>query len=365
MPALQAREDASHELAVESLPSEQEDRQSGPVHYELFTYPADFTLEVLDQKWRNGEITIPPIQRRFVWSQYQASRLIESFLLGLPVPGIFMYVERGSERLLVVDGQQRLRSVFYFFSEAFGEEQDGKKTVFRLTLPEDSRWNGKRHSDLREEDARRLKNSVLRAFIMKQVSPEDDTSIYHVFERLNTGGTLLTPQEVRNCVYDGALNQLLHRLNTNPAWRTIVGQPEPDRRLRDIELLLRFLALFQDLPSYQKPMKEFMNKFMKKHRGGEANSELEAVFVRVAGEVQERLGERPFHFGRGLNAPVFDAVFVAFALRRVAIPDDIRTRYEQLLGDSEFQKFTSRATTDVDAVKTRIQKASDLLFAAG
>jgi hypothetical protein len=354
----------SDDLDIESLPSEQEDRSSGPVRYELFTYPADFTLEVLDQKWRNGEITIPPIQRKFVWTQYQASRLIESFLLGLPVPGIFMYVERGSEKLLVVDGQQRLRSVFYFFAETFGEEKNGRKTVFRLTLPEDSRWSGKKLSDLREEDARRLKNSVLRAFIMKQVSPEDDTSIYHVFERLNTGGTLLTPQEVRNCVYDGPLNQLLHDLNINRAWREIVGQPEADRRLRDIELLLRFLALFEDLPSYQKPMKDFLNKFMKKHKNGDSNDELTTIFSKTSSDVRERLGERPFHFGRGLNAPIFDAVFVAFGLRTGPASPDVRARYERLLQDAEFQKFTSRATTDVDAVKKRIQIATDFLFGA-
>src|SRR5262249_32847097 len=112
-------------------------------------------------------------------------------------------------------------------------------------------------------------------------------------------------------------------------------------------------------------MKEFMNKFMKKYRDGGANPELEHIFVKVADEVRDHLGERPFHLTRGLNAPVFDAVFVAFALRRAAVPDDVRLRYEQLLNDTEFQKFTHRATTDVDAVRTRIQKASELLFWVG
>lgn len=77
------------------------DRQSSPPSYEIATYPADFTLEVLQTKWTAGDLVIPPFQRKFVWSQAQASKLIESFLVGLPVPAIFLYTERGSEKSLV------------------------------------------------------------------------------------------------------------------------------------------------------------------------------------------------------------------------------------------------------------------------
>src|SRR4051794_38536071 len=76
--------------------SELADRQSSPPSYEIATYPADFTLEVLETKWKAGELIIPPFQRGFVWSQAQASKLIESFLVGLPVPAVFLYTERGS-----------------------------------------------------------------------------------------------------------------------------------------------------------------------------------------------------------------------------------------------------------------------------
>src|SRR4051812_2571353 len=101
------------------------DRQSSPPRYEIATYPADFTLEGLHAKWNAGDLVIPPFQRKFVWSQAQASKLIESFLVGLPVPAIFLYTERSSEKSLVVDGQQRLRTVFYFFDGSFGEEEGG------------------------------------------------------------------------------------------------------------------------------------------------------------------------------------------------------------------------------------------------
>jgi len=67
-----------------------------------------------------------------VWKQIQASKLIESFLIGLPVPAVFLYTERRTQKFLVIDGQQRLRSIFYFFEGLFGEEKKGKREVFQL-----------------------------------------------------------------------------------------------------------------------------------------------------------------------------------------------------------------------------------------
>src|SRR5204862_4091150 len=112
----------------------------------------------------------------------------------------------------------------------------------------------------------RLKNSVLRAFIMKQIHPADDTSILEIFERLNTGGMILQGQEIRNCIYEGTFNELLKKLNTNNNWRKIVGTPTEDKRMRDVELILRFLALFYNVENYNKPMKMFLHKFMLTNR---------------------------------------------------------------------------------------------------
>jgi uncharacterized protein with ParB-like and HNH nuclease domain len=102
------------DIEFERIKSEEEDAESAPPDYEINTYPADFTLEVLYQKWLAQDIEIPPFQRQFVWKQNQASKLIESFLIGLPVPAVFLYTQRASQKFLVIDGQQRLRSVFYF-----------------------------------------------------------------------------------------------------------------------------------------------------------------------------------------------------------------------------------------------------------
>jgi len=229
------------DIEFERIKSEEEDAESAPPDYQINTYPADFTLEVLYQKWLAGDIEIPKFQRQFVWKQNQASKLIESFLIGLPVPAVFLYTERLSQRFLVIDGQQRLRSVFYFLEGYFGEKKNGQREVFGLTgLSEKSKYYRKEFKELESPDQRKFHNSVLRSFIVQQLNPDDnDTSMFHVFERLNTGGTLLANQEIRNCVYRGNFRELLQELNGLPDWRVILGKEASDSRQRDIELILR------------------------------------------------------------------------------------------------------------------------------
>ena len=84
----------------------------------------------------------------------------------------------------------------------------------------------KQYTQLREEDQRRLKNAVLRSFVVQQLDPDDDTSMYHIFERLNTGGTLLTNQEIRNCIFHGKFAKSIAKLNEESPWRQILGKPK-------------------------------------------------------------------------------------------------------------------------------------------
>lgn len=344
------------------------DRQSSPPRYEIATYPADFTLEVLHTKWTSGDLVIPPFQRKFVWSQAQASKLIESFLVGLPVPAIFLYTERGSEKSLVVDGQQRLRTIFYFLEGHFGEEKNGRRTVFRLKgLSEDSPYADKTYADLartEEAAARRLRNSVLRAFVVRQLDPHDDTSVFHIFERLNTGGTLLHNQEVRNAVCTGSFNELLHELNADPRWRKIIGKEKPDTRMRDIELILRFFAFRHAVHKYEKPMKDFLSRYMRRHARDDAEqiARYREEFTDVLAAVTEQLPERPFHIYAGFNSSAFDSVFRAFASHLDDIPEDVAARYERLSGSDEFEDLVKGGTTDVEQVHGRIRLAEGALF---
>jgi hypothetical protein len=354
----------------EPLASEKQDEKEALPAYEILTYPADYTLEVLVEKWEKKQITVPTLQRGYVWTQIQASRLIESFLLGLPVPPIFLYQTRHDNSLLVIDGHQRLRTIFYFFSGIFGEPKAKGTKSFTLALNKKSPYFGQTYQSLRDDNSgafNRLNNSVLRAFIMKQIEPRNDDSIFQVFERLNSGGVALTSQEIRNCLYDGTFNALTQTLNKTPEWRSILGRTALDSRMRDVELVLRLLALLHDLKSYKHPMKKFLNDFIDKHRNLTA-SETTAFtkqFTETVKAIVRNLGDRPFHVTRGLNVAVCDAVFVAFArhLNRLATKDSgIKDRFKALIKDKDFVVYTTKATTNDKVVPDRIAKAEGFLF---
>jgi len=122
----------------------------------------------------------------------------------------------------VIDGQQRIMSVVYYLDGYFGSESiQGKKQVFRLQgLDDKNPFSKKRFEDLGESHQRKLKSSVLRAINIRQLNPKGEaTSVYHIFERLNTGGTALKPQEIRNCVFRGEFVRILRELNRDKNWR--------------------------------------------------------------------------------------------------------------------------------------------------
>lgn len=361
------------DLELEPNSAEEEDRRSSAPDYQITTYPTDFTLEILHKKWEDGEIEIPRFQRGFVWTKTQASRLIDSFLLGLPVPAIFLYSEHGSDKYLVIDGQQRLRSVFSYFDGRFPPTEVGNPpsaaqdngSVFRLVGLPSSRYY--QHFDfhgLPERDRRRLRNAVLRAFIVKQIDPDDDASMYDIFERLNNGGTHLENQEIRQCIYRGPFADLLEELNELESWRVVIGQGAPDSRMRDIELIVRFFAT-RSLDTYEKPMKRFLSLYMahNRHAPAQTLSAHREVFEVTCTAVARHLGEKPFHRRSGLlSVSAMDAVMVAFSKNLGRIPNDIRTRFERLLHDDDFCRNTTQRTTDSDRLRGRFEQASRSLF---
>lgn len=337
------------------------------VTYDIASYPADYTLSVLGHMWKEGDIIVPVFQRKFVWTIKQSSLLIESLLMGLPVPQAFFYVDADS-RSLVIDGLQRVMSIVYFFSGYFGEETyQGKKTVFRLTgLSKESPYVGKRFEDLTEQDQRKLKNSVLRVINVKQLGPKnDDTSAYHIFERLNTGGTPLTEQEIRHCVYHGKLVDLLSGLNRDANWRAVLGKAAFDKHQKDVELVLRVLAIATRREKYEKPMKEFLNKTMAHYRNAQAEEvkEFERAFPIVCAALVEKIGKKTFNPKGRINASALDSVMGTLIPIADRIPADLGDRYGKLLADPEFNETLSVSTSDTAVVKQRLAAAKKYLLA--
>jgi hypothetical protein len=339
------------EMPVEAVPSEAEEDVSVPI-YKIRVYPSDPTLEVLNERWKRGEIIVEEFQRGWVWSASQASKLIESFLAGLPVPPVFFYREESGKEI-IIDGQQRLKTVAGFFN---GRLPDGSPFYLRGVSKQ---WEGKNYNTLNESDKNRLRQSILRVIIVEQVDPLDTSSMYEVFSRLNTGGTALSPQEVRNASCHGPFNDMLKDLNMLDAWRAVFGPNLPDPRMRDIELIARFLALTDS--DYTKPMKKFITDFMFRNRRLAENEKYKQKFIDTVTAVYEKLGIKPFHISRGINAAVYDSVMVAFS-KHSDYPDDIRLRFNRLIKRKDFLETVSAHTTDEDTVRERIRIAEKVLF---
>ncbi len=330
------------------------DESVGFDEYFISSYGADFDVEGIVRRYKRDDIEIPEFQRRYVWTKPQASRFVESLLLGLPVPGIFLYREDDTRKLTVIDGQQRILTLKYFYDGVLG---DGK-LFFLSGLA--SRFEGKYYKDLEPKDRRKLDDSIIHATIIRQEKPEDDgSSKYSIFERLNTGGTRLAPQEIRSAIYNGPFCELLTRLNKEKSWRSLFGNPH--RRQRDEELILRFLALFFEADNYFRPMAKFLNEFMKKYRYLDCNEqrEMEFVFDQTASTILDKIGERAFKRQAAVNAAMLDAVMVGVAtrLQRGEIHKSLKTQYASLMGDPEFISSISEGTSQGDKVRQRINLA--------
>lgn len=335
--------------------------------YDIASYPSDFTLSGIAQMWEDGDIEIPDFQREFVWSIKQSSLLMDSFLCGLPVPPVFFYIDEKNKNL-VIDGQQRILSVVYFLEGYFGDEStQGRRQVFRLSgLDERSPYYNKKFIDLDETDQRKLRHSVLRAVNIRQINPTGEgTSAYHIFERLNTGGTPLKPQEIRNCVFRGPLSIRLKEANKDPNWRKILGKKTLDKHQKDIEILLRVFALTGAVEKYEKPMKEFLNSTMKQHISGtskKANSFFDR-FQKVTSLIVSTIGEKPFHLRGPLNISALDAVMCVLIENFNSLKiNDLLSNYNILLKHPDFHDLTVISTTDTKVLHARMRLVKEILI---
>lgn len=337
-----------------------------PFTYSIASYGADYPVDSLVKRIENKDILVPTFeheeqladevdafQREYVWPRSKADRFIESLLLGLPVPGIFL-VKEDTGRLLVLDGHQRLHTLHSFYS---GVIQGREYSLAGIQ----ERFVGKTYKKLDVEDRRRLDDSIIHATIVKQEEPSEDwSSIYSIFERLNTGGIALQPQEIRMALYHGPFSALLRELNGMTGWRTLIGPVS--KRLKDVELILRFFALLYYHNEYKSPMKDFLNRYMATNRtfSKQTQGELRSIFRESSSAILAALGEDAFRPERAVNAALVDALMVgvATAIRGNGIDHGklVEAR-AALLNEKAFADAISTGTSQKPKVELRITKA--------
>lgn len=337
--------------------------------YAISSFGIDFDVEGLVRRLKKGDVYVPEFQRNFVWSHRESAQFIESLLLGLPVPGVFLAKDRHTQKLMIIDGQQRLKTLQFFYTGFFRPDPTRKnQQVFDLTQVQ-PQFAGRTYETLDEEDQRRLDNSVIHATIIKQESPdeEEDSSLYYVFGRLNSGGRKVTAQEIRTAIYSGELIDLVEKLNLNQTWRALFGKDSI--RLKDRELILRFLALYEGAESYKRPMEEFLNQYARKYRHGPTKhlKRLEKVFEKTISIASSALGENAFRPVRSMNAAVFDSIAVALARRLdfgpITDETKLKQAFEKLSKTEEYIKATSSSTALESSVETRLELATEAFTA--
>ena len=222
---------------------------------ELSIEKGDRSLSEFLRWYDDGDLIVDPEwQRNYVWSVRQASKLIESFLLNIPVPVIYL-ARTADNKFEVIDGLQRLTSAIRFLKN--------KLRLRHLTILD--HLNGKQFRDLDSSDQRKLRNSIMRSFELSKHNSADMHFV--VFERLNTGGTRLNEMEIRNCLFRGALNEKVKELARDRDFRQCVNETTLETRMKDRSLVLRFLAFYERTHfKCRKGMKKFLNEFMEVYR---------------------------------------------------------------------------------------------------
>lgn len=337
----------------------------------IYTSIGDPEVKGLHDKYRKGRLNIQPdFQRQFVWDNKKASHLIESAILGIPLPVVY-FSEESDGRVSVIDGQQRLTAFFSFIDGKFPDNKE-----FRLSsLKVFKELNRKRFSDLDEDIQEKITECKIRTITFGADSHKDLK--FEIFERLNSGSVKLNDQELRNCIYRGRYNDLLRGLSTDKTYMKIMGYQKPHNRMLDIEYVLRFASFYhQTYLKYKSPMKKFMNEEMEARRNISDSdvAKLKKAFDNSVALIFSLLGKNAFRrFTTGteenkngkweskqFNASLFDVLMWSFAdhdknlvMRNL---DSIREELIHLMSaNQEFNESILLATSSPKRVEQRFE----------
>lgn len=351
--------------------------------FNITSFGTDITFRELITMYEEGDLEKPEMQRNYVWGKNEASRFIDSILLGLPVPGIFL-AKTSDEKRLIVDGYQRIMTVYDYVKRGiFGNS--GKTFTLSNSENINEKWRRKTFQELQPDEQRKIRTTPIHAIIFEQKEPRDDTGMYQIFERINTSGRSLKPQEIRNCVYHGAFNAFLLELNKNVNWRNIYGSNIEDNRMSDIELILRMFA-FAYLPEQKEAnqrqinLVKYLNLFMKQNNNFEIveREELRDQFEDIMLFLYDTFDKNLFRNGKvceggikysnNINPAILDAVYTATVFLRKAqglaslSGSNLCKEYENLIKNDDFQDAISKRTTNIEKIKIRVSLAANILY---
>lgn len=365
-------EDLNNEEFDDKYSQEEEPIEIPTEVRKINTQAYDKSVSDIVRMMKDGDINLnPEYQRNYIWDNKKASMLIESIVLNVPIPVIYVSQE-ADDTWTVIDGLQRLNSLKRFF------DRDFKLSGLELL------------SDLNKSDAhtlnpkalRMLKNGLLRIIVISHDSHEEIK--YDVFMRLNRGSVKLNEQELRNCLYRGKFNELLKNLSLNKHLQILMNAKEPHKRMIDCELILRFLALRcnwspnkggikpedEGVSNYRGRMKNFLNEFMRKNQN-ETNDILDKMneyFNDTIKKVFDVFGAKAFRrineggeFENSLNRAIMDSLLVSFSFfphkNLVNKKEEIINHFYHLIqNDQSFKDSITIGTSDKKVLNYRIAR---------
>lgn len=366
------------ENKIEYTKDDLNDEYSNDDLLNIQSWGVDLSIQDLLFQYKQNDILKPELQRNYVWEKKEASRFIESLLLGLPVPSIFLANMPDGTRL-IVDGYQRIMTLYHYIIVGRWKETHEVFNLFNSTLINE-KWRNKTYEELEPADQRRLRLYTIHAIVFEQKRPRGDSSLYQIFERINTSGKSLLPQEIRNCVYQGAMNTLLIELNKSEDWRFLYGTSKQDERMRDIELILRFFAM--NTPEVYNSDKRYislkllLNDYMGAHIKASSDflKSCSDDFNRTVSFIKDHFHEESFYnlqkdnskYRKKLYPTVFDSLMIAtsIALKRgyVYKGEDLAERKYSLLSQQEFKDCITQGTMQVENIKKRISMVLEQIF---
>lgn len=320
--------------------------------------------EILSMYEREEIVIDPDFQRLFRWDIYQQTRFIESILLGIPIPPIFV-AEDSEGRWELVDGLQRTSTILSFFG-------------ILQTIPEKNNWElmeGERIPSMEGFSINtipnklklNIKRSTCRIEIIRWNSNYDLR--FELFNRLNTGGTPLTPQEIRNCIYRGIstkFNDFLQKLaNTNNFKKLISLSTKQEEELYNEELVLRFFSLFSSDVNVKSSIAQHMTNYMRDAVNNENYNyqELESKFHEVI-NILKPYGSKIFRHSNGAFATaLYDTIMIGVAdnIDKYKNPDNkekLKSKLEEVKKDEVLIKFTRKGGNNQQfRIKNRLKES--------